>query len=106
LKLPEKVKSGEEYLFEIGAFLISSAKGCLREPKLYGPLRLLTAFSKMALLPEHVPCLKEDKFLLDLRGEIEEKVVPLVVSDPEKFKQFIKDLSVKLAGEIKKRKIK
>jgi len=70
--LPEREKSGDEYLFEIGAFLISSAKGCLWEPKLYGPLR----------------------------------IIPLVVSDSEKFEQFIKDLGMKLAKEIKKRKIR
>ena len=103
--MPEGKKSSDEYLFEIGAFLISSAKGCLWEPKIYGPLRLLTAFSKIALLPDYVPCLKRDEFLLNLREEIEEKIIPLVVSDPEKFEQLIKDLSIKLAKEIKKRKI-
>jgi len=100
-----KEKSGDEYLFEICAFLISSAKGCLWEPKLYGPLRLLTAFSKITLLPDYASCLKRDEFLLNLREEIEEKIIPLVVSDPKKFEQLIKDLSVKLAKEIKKRKI-
>ena len=99
-------KSGEEYLFKIGAFLISSAKGCLWEPKLYGPLRLLTAFSKIALLPDYVPGLKRDEFLLNVRGEIEEKIIPLMVSDPEGFEQSIKDLGIKLAKEIKKRKMK
>lgn len=101
-----KEKSGEEYLFEIEAFLISSAKGCLWEPKLYGPLRLLTAFSKIALLPDYVPGLRRDEFLLNLRKEIEEKIIPLIESDPKKFEQFIKDLGMKLAKEIKKRKLK
>lgn len=104
--MPEKEKSGDEYLFEIGAFLISSAKGCLQEPKLYGPLRLLTAFSKIALLPDYVPCLKQDEFLLNLREEIDEKIIPLLDSDTEKFEQLIKDLGIKLAKEIKKRKMK
>jgi len=123
--LPEEEKSGDEYLFEIGTFLISSAKGCLQEPKLYGPLRLLTAFSKIALLPDYAPCLKlltafskiallpdyapclkRDEFLLKLREEIDEKIIPLLDSDPEKFEQLIKDLGIKLAKEIKKRKMK
>jgi hypothetical protein len=106
LKLLGEEKSGDEYLFEVEAFLISSAKGCLWEPKLYGPLRLLTAFSKIALLPDYVPCLKRDEFLLNLRKEIEKKIIPLVVSDPEKFEQLIRDLGIRLAREIKKRKIK
>ena len=46
------------------------------------------------------------KFTPQMRAqEIEEKIIPLVVSDPEKFEQLIKDLSIKLAKEIKKRKI-
>lgn len=98
-------KTGDDYLFEIGAFLVSSAKGCIREPKHYGPLRLLSAFSKIALLPSYVPCLKRDEFLLSMREEIEEKVVPLVVSDPKRFEEFVRELSLKLAKEIKKRKI-
>lgn len=103
--MPGKGKSGEEYLFEIEAFLISSAKGCLWEPKLYGPLRLLTAFSKIALLSDYVPGLKRDEFLLDLRKEIDEKNI-LVMTDPEKFKDAIMDISIKFAKEIKKRKLK
>lgn len=103
--MPIKEKSGEEYLFEIEAFLISSAKGCLWEPKLYGPLRLLTAFSKIALLPDYVPGLKRDEFLLNLRKEIDEKNI-LVMTDPEKFKEAIMDISIKFAKEIKKRKLK
>lgn len=103
--MPMKEKSGEEYLFEIEAFLISSAKGCLWEPKLYGSLRLLTAFSKIALLPDYVPGLKRDEFLLNLRKEIDEKNI-LVMTDPEKFKEAIMDISIKFAKEIKKRKLK
>jgi len=103
--MPMKEKTGEEYLFEIEAFLISSAKGCLWEPKLYGPLRLLTVFSKIALLPDYVPRLKRDEFLLNLRKEIDEKI-DLLTTDPEKFKEFIMDISIKFAKEIKKRKLK
>jgi len=102
--MPMKEKSGEEYLFEIEAFLISSAKGCLWEPKLYGPLRLLTAFSKIALLPDYVPGLKRDEFLLNLRKEIDEKITQVMTD--EEFKEFIMDISIRFAKEIKKRKLK
>ncbi|MEM2111286.1 MAG: DUF6092 family protein [Candidatus Bathyarchaeia archaeon] len=98
-------KSGDEYLFEIGAFLISSAKGLLQEPKLYGPVRLLTAFSKIAVLPEYASCLKRDEFLIQLKNEIEE-IIPLVMSDPEAFEKSVKDLSIKLAREIKNRRLR
>ena len=50
----------------------------------------MTAFSKIALLPDYVTCLKQDEFLLNLRKEIEKKIIPLVVSDPEKLEQLIR----------------
>jgi hypothetical protein len=37
LKLLGEEKSGDEHIFEVEAFLISSAKGYLWETKLYGP---------------------------------------------------------------------
>lgn len=98
-------KTGDEYLFEISSFLLTSAKGCLREPKLYGPLRLLTAFQRLALLPDYVPSLKRDKFLLEISDEIE-KIISLTMTDQEAFEKAINELSVKLGREIKNRKLR
>jgi hypothetical protein len=52
-----------------------------------------------------VPGLKQDEFLLNMRKEIDEKI-DLVMNDSEKFKEFIMDISIKFAKEIKKRKLK
>ncbi|MGQ9507556.1 MAG: DUF6092 family protein [Candidatus Bathycorpusculaceae bacterium] len=55
--------NGNDYLFEIAVFLATSARNCIDEPPLYGPFRLLDALNKIAKLPKHAPCLKEDPFL-------------------------------------------
>ena len=102
--MSNKEKSGNDFLFEIGTFLITSAKGCLNEPKSYGPLRLLTAYSKLVEMPDYISELKKDEFLLDIKGEIDNKVIPEIDSDPEVFEEQLKNIIIKLAKEIKKRK--
>lgn len=50
--IPMKRKiTGDEYLFEILIFLATSARGCVDEPPLYGPFRLIDALSKLIDLP-------------------------------------------------------
>lgn len=95
---------GQEYLFEIACFLLYSAKGCFREPKTYGPLRLLQAFSLVAELPKHVGGLSGDEFLLKMKREIDENI--LCEMDDEEFERFISKLSLDLGREIKRRKLK
>jgi len=97
-------KKAQEYLFEIASFLIYSAKGCFREPKAYGPLRLLQAFSLIADLPKKISGIDEDEFLSKMKNEIDENI-PRNMSD-EEFEMFISKLSLEMAKEIKKRKIK
>lgn len=94
-----KRKSGNEYLFDLALFLIMSARGCIDEPPLYGPLRLINAISKIADFPKYAQCLKEDKFLIKMKKKIERKM-DLVMYDQEKFKNFldmlVKDFSIEL----------
>jgi hypothetical protein len=97
-------EKSQEYLFEIACFLIYSAKGCFREPKAYGPLRLLQAFSLIAELPKHVSGLREDKFILKVKREIDENI--LREMDDEEFRGFVSKLSLEMGEEVKRRKLK
>jgi len=85
--------------FKLLAFLITSARGCVDEPPLYGPLRLVDAAARLIEIME-----KEGKAtleLLELQKLIEEKK-DLVMYDEEGFIEFLDDLSKKLAKIIKK----
>lgn len=96
--------SGDEYLFEIAAFLAASARGCIDEPRLYGPFRLIDALSKLLDLPKYASCLSEDSFFDQIKKEINEKKV-LIMSDVEGFKDFLDHLVQEFARELKRRSL-
>lgn len=94
--------TGDEYFFEILIFLATSARGCVDEPPLYGPFRLIDALSRLIDLPKYAPCLKQDMLLKKVKAEIDEKKF-LVMFDPEKFKELLDGTIHRFAKELKKR---
>ena len=100
--MPEKKPTGNDYLFEIATFLATSAHGCLSEPPLYGPFRLLDALSKLADFPEYASGLSPDPFLKEIKAIVDEKKF-LVMYDVEGFKRTIDEIVEKFAKELRKR---
>lgn len=104
------MKTGEQYVFEICAFIVSSANLLFREPPdLYGPIRLLQTFSMIATLPEYVPGLLQDPFLIGIKEEVDRNIIPITTAATKEEKlelarRFINNLSTKLAKELKDRK--
>ncbi len=101
----EKTDKGNEYLFELATFLATSARGCIDEPPSYGPFRLIDALSRLIDLPKYSACLSEDKFLKDVKKEVDEKKY-LVMSDMKEFHRFLEELVSRFAIELKKRSSK
>lgn len=97
----EKI-SIQKFLFKTINFLASSAQGCITEPKLYGPFRLLDAISRLCEFPKYSVEMEDDDFLTQLKEEIDEKKF-LVMKDEEAFMEFIKKVVRKLAREFKRR---
>ena len=97
-----KKLTGNDYFFEIAVFLATSAQGCLNEPPLYGPFRLLDALSKLAELPDYVTGLAPDPFLKEIKAIIDEKKL-LVMYDVKGFKKAIDEIVEKFARELKAR---
>jgi hypothetical protein len=100
--LPSKKPTGNDYLLEIAVFLATSAHGCLNEPPLYGPFRLLDALSKLVDFPNYVTGLSPDPFLQEIKAIVDEKKF-LVMYDVEGFKKAIDEIVEKFARELKKR---
>ncbi len=101
--MSEEVKrSVKEYLFELAAYMASSAKGCLEEPPSYGTFRLIDALGRVLKIQEYLPDGEKDPFLEELMGDIERNKF-LKSSNPEAFERFLDDLILKLAREAKKR---
>lgn len=95
-----EVKELEDEFFTVLAFLAISARNCVEEPKLYGPLRLIDGASRLIGILEKGGI--EDPFF----GEIKEKIDQnkyAVMSDRSQFIQFLddltKDFSKKLKGD-------
>jgi len=84
--------------FKLLAFLITSARGCVDEPPLYGPLRLIDAAARLIeIMKEEGKATPE---LLELQELIEEKK-HLVMYNEKEFIEFLDTLTKKLAKIIK-----
>jgi hypothetical protein len=85
--------------FELLAFLITSARGCIDEPKIYGPLRLLDAASKVIEIMEEEG--KETEDIKRLKNKIEE-CIDILMYDEKEFIRLLDDISLDLAKILKK----
>ncbi len=95
-------KKADEYIFDLAAYLATSARGCVDEPHLYGPLRLIEALSRLVDLPNYASCLGQDTFLEDIKKQIDEGKTS-VMYNSEQFIRLLDNLVTQFAREIKRR---
>ena len=100
----EKIITGDDYLLELVAFLATSARGCIDEPPIYGPFRLIDALSRLTDLPKYATCLKDDAFLHEIKAEIEEKKCSLIF-DTEEFQDMLDSVVLQVTKELKRRSL-
>jgi len=96
--------TGDDYLLELVAFLATSARGCIDEPPLYGPFRLIDALSRLIDLPKYATCLKDDDFLHKIKAEIEEKKYS-VMFDTEEFQGMLDSVVLQITKELRRRSL-
>lgn len=92
----------DQFVFELATYLLASARGCIDEPKLYGPLRLIDAISRLVMIHEKAECIHRDDFLLAAKERIDKKGLLVMVSEDE-FTQFLDGLITDFATELKRR---
>jgi len=63
----------ESDILKIFSYIVSSARGCIDEPKIYGPFRLLDTMSRLF-------------YILKCNGEITNKEIEKIVEEIDKFK--------------------
>lgn len=89
----------EDENFQLLAFLIASARGCIDEPHIYGSLRLIDAAEKTI------------NIILKKHGEIEEmreiskkieKARSLVLVDEEKFAETLDEIMIQISKILRK----
>ncbi|MFQ6016285.1 MAG: DUF6092 family protein [Anaerolineae bacterium] len=92
----------EDDAFELLAFLITSARGCIDEPETYGTFRLIDAASRMIGFILESGQAEDTKFLRELKDEIDQKKLWLM-TDEEGYFQFLRDVTRKMARQLKVR---
>ena len=94
--------SPNDFIFGLAVSLLTSARGCMDEPKVYGPLRLIEALSALTTIFDY-DIIEKDEFLLNAKNEIDNKLVPAVMQSEEDFAKMLDDLIRRFTIELKKR---
>jgi len=84
--------------FKLLSFLVTSARGCLDEPQIYGPLRLLDAAQRV------IEIMKEEGKSTEEIEKLEEKIeecIDVLMYDEEEFVKLLDEISKDLARIIK-----
>lgn len=89
----------EDEHFKLLTFLIVSARGCVDEPPLYGPLRLIDAAEKLIELMDKMG--KADDRLKDIMKTIRERKFS-VIKDETEFVKLLDELVLGVSKIIKK----
>jgi hypothetical protein len=92
----------EEDLYEMLAFLFSSAHLLVNEPHLYGTIRLLDAASRLMGFALDGTQLQDDQFLRKLKKDLDERKF-LLVTDEEAYCQYLGELTLTIARQMKHR---
>lgn len=88
----------ERGIFELLCYMIVSARNLEQETKMYGPLRLVDAASRLIEILEESGI--GDEFLSQVRSMIEANK-DKVMTDKEGFVAFLDDLALKMVGRLK-----
>ncbi|MEM1991888.1 MAG: DUF6092 family protein [Nitrososphaerota archaeon] len=88
----------EDEHFKLLTFLIVSARGCVDEPPLYGPLRLIDAAEKLIELMDKMG--KADERLKEIMKTIHERKFSVVRGEKE-FINLLDELVLKVSKIIK-----
>ncbi len=101
MKGDERVRP-KEFVFNLSTYLLTSARGCIDEPLLYGPLRLIEALSRLATLSRHARCVEKDDFLLAAKKKIDDNKY-VVMQSEEEFEKFLDSMIREFTTELKRR---
>ena len=100
--MEQRITIAEDDVFELLAFLATSARLCVDEPRLYGTFRLVDGASRLLGFVLESDQMQDRQSLQQLKDEIDEKKF-LLTTDQEGYLKFLDDLTRKVARELKER---
>lgn len=98
----QRMVVSEEDLYEILAFLFSSAHLLVNEPHLYGTFRLVDAASRLMGFALDSGQLEDEQYLRSLKNDVDEKKF-LMMTDEQTYLQLLEDATHRMAKEMKRR---
>jgi len=90
-------------LIKLFCYIITSARGCVEEPKMYGPLRLIDSVERIITLLDKQGL--ADDFLKKEGAKIEENKY-LLMQDEEGFIEFLDELVIDFTKKLKEGAVK
>jgi hypothetical protein len=100
--MSQRMVVSEDHLYEVLAFLFSSAHLLVNEPHLYGTFRLIDGASRLIGFALEGGQLSDEKFLRQLKEDVDEKKF-LLMTDEETYFQLLADATRDMAKEMKSR---
>jgi hypothetical protein len=100
--MSQRMVVSEEGLYEVLAFLFSSAHILVNEPHLYGTFRLIDGASRLMGFALEGGQLEDERFLRELKEDVDEKKFVLM-TDEETYFQLLEDATRRMAKEMKRR---
>jgi hypothetical protein len=100
--MSQRMVVGEEDVYELLSFLVSSAHLNVGEPRLYGSFRLIDAACRLIGFALKGRQLENDWFLREFKDEADKKKL-LMMTDEECYLQFLEDATRIVARELKQR---
>ena len=100
--MSQRMVVSEEGLFEVLAFLFSSAHILVNEPHLYGTFRLIDGASRLMGFALESGQLEDQEFLRQLKEDVDQKKF-LVMTDEDTYFKLLEDSTRAIAREMKRR---
>ncbi len=88
-------------IFDLATYLVASARDCVDEPLIYGPLRMLEGVNRIIQMGEGDPRF-HDKFLSKKGGGVSNDILK-VMSDRGEFRKALDELLLEFTEELERR---
>ena len=100
--MSQRMVVSEEGLYEILAFLVSSAHILVNEPHLYGTFRLIDGASRLLGFALESGQLEDEEFLRRLKEDVDQRKF-LLMTDEDTYFQLLEDSTRAMAREMKQK---
>ena len=103
MKRKIKTHSNNDSLFDLALFFLTSARAFIDDPKEYGVIRFLDAFSALMDMINNEGKIGSDVFLNDVAAELDANKIMIVSSGNKNFSVFLDNLIMRCVDEMIRR---